>query len=309
MGSNTGIEWAHHTFNPWWGCVRVSPGCDHCYAERDAFRFAPKMKLWGPGSTRREFRDEHWHQPIKWANEAVKTLDSVRVFCASMADVLDKDGPAAARERLWETIEATPALDWLLLTKRIGNARRLLPKAWIKNGLPPQAWLGISVVNQEEADRDIPKLLEIPARIRWLSCEPLLGPVDLKQHMPKPLYHCSECGREKARNYCAKCGTSDNTATNQIIGVDWVIVGGESGPHARGMNLDWARSIVNQCEDAGVACFVKQLGARPFDTNPGNPIQHRELRPRHRKGGDPLEWPDELRVRQFPTIDFGDLPV
>lgn len=228
MSANSKIEWTHHTFNPWWGCAKVSPACDHCYAERDAGRFDPKRTLWGVDAERRTFGDKHWGDPEKWNKAAAKAGERHRVFCASMADVFDKNAPAGARDRLWALIEATPNLDWLVLTKRIGNVAKMIPDRWALS-LPHNVWLGISVVNQGEVDRDIQKLLAIPVRIRFLSMEPLLGPVDL-------------------------------TRVQHLKMIDWVIVGGESGPKARPMNPYWACSLRDQCVSAGVPFLFKQWG-------------------------------------------------
>jgi hypothetical protein len=161
MSENSKIEWTHHTFNPWWGCAKVSPGCDHCYAEALGNRFGTP---WGVDAPRRVFTEAHWRDPLKWNAKAAAAGERQRVFCASMADVFDKNSPPGARDRVWSLIRRTPHLDWLLLTKRIGNAVRMLPPDW-GDGYP-NAWLGISVVNQEEAVRDIPKLLQVPAAIR-----------------------------------------------------------------------------------------------------------------------------------------------
>jgi protein gp37 len=241
MSANSKIEWTHHTFNPWWGCAKVSPGCDHCYAERDAGRFAPGKTLWGVDAARREFSDKHWAEPLKWnAQAALYDAPRQRVFCASMADIFDKNAPAGARDRLWKLIKATPYLDWLLLTKRIGNAKGMLPADW-GDGYP-NVWMGISVVNQEEADRDIPKLLALPARLRWLSCEPLLGAIDLRSHLFE-----EEGGRIIM-------------VTRSAVRIEWVVVGGESGSQARPMQAAWARFLRDQCRLANVAFLFKQWG-------------------------------------------------
>jgi protein gp37 len=251
MAENSKIEWTHHTFNPWWGCAKVSPGCDHCYAERDAARFMPGKTIWGVDAARREFGDKHWNEPRKWDRKAQAEGVRFRVFAASMADVFDKNAPAGARDRLFALIRETPNLDWLLLTKRIGNAKSMLPADW-GDGYS-NVWLGASIVNQEEADRDIPKLLAVPARVRWLSMEPLIGPVDLR--FTNGLVH--------------GCDAADYL-------VDWVVVGGESGPHkigyksvARPMHPDWPRKIRDQCAAAGVPFLFKQWGNwAPHDKPP-----------------------------------------
>lgn len=249
MGKETGIEWCRSTFNPWWGCTKVSPGCDHCYAERDAHRFGT---AWGPDAERRTFGDKHWNEPRKWNEKARKEQEADpkaqwRVFCASMGDVFDSVVPQEHRERLWTLIEETPHLTWLILTKRIGNASRMIADRWSVS-LPRNVWLGISVVNQEEADRDIPKLLQVKTHgIRFLSMEPLLGPVELDQFHP----------------------TREPAIPPLIDAIDWVIVGGESGPKARPIHPNWTRSLRDQCAAAGVPFLFKQWGEYlPDSQNP-----------------------------------------
>jgi protein gp37 len=266
MGVNSNIEWTNHTFNPWWGCAKVSPGCDHCYAEALGNRFGTP---WGVDAERREFGEKHWDEPRKWNAKAAAAGERHRVFCASMADVFDKNAPLGARERLWKLIDETPNLDWLLLTKRIGNAQEFLPARWAGE-LPRNIWLGISVVNQQEADRDIPKLLAIePARVKFLSMEPLLGPVDLKK-IPIP-------------NSGSGDHEFDPIITMNVLKrasflaphIHWVIVGGESGPHARPMHPDWARSLRDQCASAGVPFLFKQWGEwLPDNQNPAVSAPH-----------------------------------
>lgn len=281
MGSETKIEWCHHTFNPWWGCVRVSPGCEHCYAE--AFAKRTGNKVWGVRAERRFFGDKHWAEPLKWDAAATKAGERRRVFCASMADVFeDREDLRPHRARLFTLIEATPSLDWLLLTKRPENADRLWAgahtDAW--NGADslgltwrPNVWLGTTVEDWDRRKR-MDHLRAIPARVRFLSAEPLiedLGELDMD-------------------------------------GIDWVIVGGESGPGSRPFDLAWARSIRDQCASAGVAFFCKQLGARP--SSPRDRITHRGNKAtmpqgfnrylNDAKGGDWSEWPEDLRVRQWP---------
>lgn len=295
MTENSKIQWTDHTFNPWHGCAKVSPGCDNCYAEAQSNRFHPG--LWGVDAARRVWDDlaagarKHWDEPLGWNRKAEKAGERHRVFSGSMCDVFDKH-PAANDERpnLWHLIHKTPALDWLLLTKRVGNVARMVPESWMRCGFPKNVWLGISVVNQEEADRDIPKLLALPARVRFLSCEPLLGPVDLKWHFVAPTgnFRTHE-GRRQME--CRPHGL-----------LHWAIVGGESGLRARPFDVSWARSIVEQCRAAGVACFVKQLGAKPIaESLPQyGPVGVHHVALQDRKGGDPAEWPVDLRVREFP---------
>lgn len=230
---NSKIEWTDHTFNPWWGCQRVSPGCQHCYAETMAHRYG--HAIWGPAKTtdRRMMSDNYWRQPLKWNTAAAKVGIRARVFCASMADVFEYhpqlDDP---RRRLWDLIEETPDLDWLLLTKRPEN----ITPAW---GALENVWLGTSVENQEQADTRIPLLLRVPVRVRFLSCEPLLGPVDIDQ----------------------ACRYANGTRRpNWGLEITWIIAGGESGANARPMHPAWARSLRDQAHAAGVAFFFKQWG-------------------------------------------------
>lgn len=275
MGEKSAIEWTDATFNPWWGCTRVSPGCDHCYADTWARRLGMN-DLWD-SAKRRTFGAKHWADPVKWNRAAERAGKRLRVFCASMADVFDKDGPELERANLWDLIEDTPHLDWLVLTKRIGNVKRMLPQP------PENVWLGISVVNQEEADRDIPKLLEIPARVRFLSCEPLLGPISLAQEWLDAEYfgHSSDCDDD----LCALNG-DEYSCRGQIFeqpAIDWVIVGGESGKRARPMPLHWVTDIQQACMAAGVAFFMKQ-------GSEANWPRFKEFE----------SFPEDIRMRQWP---------
>lgn len=242
MGDQTAIAWADHTFNPWWGCEKVSPGCKHCYAETLAKRFAPGMKLWGPGRTFRTFGDAYWRLPLKWDRAAAKAGRRARVFCASMADVFDDKAPGIERVKLWAAIRKTPNLDWLLLTKRPENFASLLPVDWGDGW--PNVWLGTSVESQQYADERIPHLLATPAAVRFLSCEPLLAPVDLLGVRPDIW----------------------RTRPDAMDGISWVIVGGESGDDFRAMDLAALEAIVEQCRAANVAVFVKQDSSKRSET-------------------------------------------
>src|SRR5690242_21545143 len=176
MAKNSKIEWTHHTFNPWWGCTKLSPACKHCYAETWAKRVG--QEVWGPRATRRYFSDEHWKSPLKWNVEAAKSGHRLRVFCASMADVFeDRRELIPWRERLWPLIEKTEHLDWLLLTKRPDMVGHSTP--WGSNW-PNNVWLGTTAENQFWAKKRIPALAANPAKVRFLSCEPLLGALDLE---------------------------------------------------------------------------------------------------------------------------------
>jgi protein gp37 len=230
MAQNSSIEWTDHTFNPWWGCSKVSPGCLHCYAETWAKRVG--QKVWGVRSSRRLFGTAHWEEPVRWDAEAEASGIRRRVFCASMADVFESRSELTdEREKLWTLIEATPSLDWLLLTKRPQNIFRFAP--W-SNEWPNNVWVGTTVENQHWAKIRLPQLLAVPAERRFLSCEPLLGPLDLRPW------------------------TSDRA--KNLYPIDWVIAGGESGPKARAMLPGWARDLRDQCRSAEIPFHFKQWG-------------------------------------------------
>jgi protein gp37 len=251
MSENSKIEWTDHTFNPWEGCQKVGPGCDHCYAETRNARFAGGVAVnWGPGAPRRRTSAANWRKPLAWNRDAgvfyAQHRRRQRVFCSSLADVFDNAVDPQWRADLFELIFATPNLDWLLLTKRIGNVPGMLVGPGMPSRLPSNVWLGATIVNQAEADRDIPKLLSVPAGVRFLSMEPLLGPVDLR--LPA-----------RAFGFPKHIDRHGN-AHGMPQGIHWVIVGGESGPGSRPMSPDWARSLRDQCERAGVPFLFKQWG-------------------------------------------------
>lgn len=278
MAEQTAIEWCDATFNPWMGCTRVSPACDDCYAARST----PARTLgvtWGPGEDRLRTSDANWKLPGQWNAKAAREGRRVRVFCASLADVFDNEVPVQWRRDLFDLIETTPNLDWLLLTKRVGNARRLYADAYLDSARPwpSNVWLGATVVNQEEADRDIPKLLDVPARVRFLSIEPMLGAIDLR-HLndgretneidalkPWTWEQEVEAWRGTAPEWEDDFEDWYGTKPEGLAGpmharIDWVICGGESGHNARPMHPDWARSLRDQCAAAGVPFLFKQWG-------------------------------------------------
>jgi protein gp37 len=267
MGAESAIAWTDHTFNPWWGCHKVDPGCTNCYADTWSKRTGHEM--WGKKAPRRFFGDKHWHDPIRWNERARREGKPARVFCASMADVFeDYAVPAThaqldeARARLYDLIDATPWLDWLLLTKRIENVIPLAPPRWRANGAPPNVWIGTSTCDQAGADKRLPVLAEVARVLRpavtFTSYEPALELVDF--------------GR-----------------AGEFV-PDWIIVGGESGSRARPFDPAWAWSTIGLCRAAGAECFVKQMGSRPVGLDLA-----------HRAGADPSEWPAPLRVQEFPT--------
>ena len=227
MAEWSNIGWTDHTFNPWIGCTKIGPGCDHCYAEAWARRYYPSA-VWG--EARRRTSASAWRNPIHLNNRAARAGVRHFVFCASLADVFDHQVPLDWRFDLFRLIEATPHLVWLLLTKRPQNVTKMLAHA---GPLPRNVALGCTVVNQEEADRDVPILLSVPGRtlFRFLSIEPMLGPVDLR--------------------------ALDQSSERYI---DWVIIGGESGAGHRPMDPDWVRWLRDQCIAAKRPFFFKQWG-------------------------------------------------
>jgi protein gp37 len=264
MSDKTKIEWTQGTdgtpgasWSPWWGCTKVSRGCKHCYAEGISNRFSPGN--WGPKGQRRFFGEAHWREPLRWDRAAERAGVRRKVF-PSMCDVFeDRADLIVPRERFFNLVQRTPHLDWLVLTKRPENVRPMLNairdevEGAIRSllGCMEQyghihfrnIWIGASVEDQETADARIPHLLRVPAAVRFLSVEPLLAPVNLglwRVAIPK---HEEHWPTERVRNF-------------------WVIVGSESGPHARPMNEDWVRSIRDQCQEAGVPFFFKQKTVR-----------------------------------------------
>jgi protein gp37 len=230
MGKNSSIEWTNHTFNPWWGCTKISTACENCYAERWSKRTG--NNLWGNYGERRFFTEKHWQEPLRWNKDAKTKNIRYRVFCSSMADIFeDREDLNEWRDKLWKLIEKTQYLDWLLLTKRPENISAMTPWA---HEYPKNVWLGVTAENQEAANTRIPILLKLPTVIRFISCEPLLGDININNWL------------KKSRKYKP---------------IDWVIVGGESGPKARPTNPEWIRSLRDQCIKNNVLFHFKQWGA------------------------------------------------
>ncbi len=306
-----GISWTDETWNPIRGCSRVSEGCRHCYAETVAHRFSGPGKPY-EGLTNAQGRwngtirvvEAHLRDPLRWQRPR-------RVFVNSMSDLFHENVSDETIDRIFAVMALAPQHTFQVLTKRpermrayvdsraemlvyrdaaeylatpIADALRSVSRAgghdWPQNApfavqsWPlPNVWLGVSVEDQATADARIPLLLQTPAAVRFISAEPLLGPVDLA-------YPCF--------NGADSFGV--------LEGLHWVIVGGESGAGARPFDVEWARALVRQCKDAGVACFVKQLGARPYDSL----LTWEALGRRDGKWDDPSEWPEHLRVQEFP---------
>ena len=258
MAKTTGISWCDSTWNPWIGCTKIGPGCDNCYAEALMDTRWHKVQ-WGAGQQRQRTSAANWKQPLLWerGHEAFALMHGRRrrVFCASLADVFDNEAAPQWRGELWALVKATQHLDWLILTKRIGNARGMAPAG----GLPANVWLGATMVNQEEYDRDVGKLLAVDASVRFLSVEPMLGPLDLRP---------------------GGASMTDYAPHRPLPQVDWVIVGGESGKGARPIQLGWVESLRRQCELQGVPFFFKQWGG-PTATAGGCELAGAEVK----------EWP------------------
>lgn len=306
MAAETKIQWTHHTFNPWRGCAKVSPGCANCYAEELSHRNPKVLGEWGPGSRRAIAAETYWQDPLRWNRSAHEAEERRRVFCASLGDVFEgREDLDPHRARLLDLIARTPSLDWLLLTKRpqlvplllsrlVNGPRRnnheinaaLIAGRWLDGHPLPNVWLGASVEDQQRAYERVPDLLEIPAKVRFLSIEPLLGPIDFTDG---PL------NRDEST-------MGDWSMLD--VGIHWIILGGESGSEARACHIDWMRSIILQARQSRVAVFVKQLGAQPWlphEVHEGMP----SWVPLHlvdKKGGDPSDWPEDLRIREFPAV-------
>lgn len=272
MADETAIQWTDHTFNAWWGCSRVSPACRFCYADTLAHRYG--HELWRRSGPRRMLSDANWKKPLKWNRDAERAGKPALVFCCSMADVFERHPVDevnaqldSARTRLWALIDETPWLRWQLLTKRIENVAGMVP--W-RERWPSNVWLGTSVEDQRRADERIPVLLKLPATVKFLSCEPLLGPVDLNQPRCEDHSRIEVVTDDQNREWCGPCAADGFTGELSFGhwldplngGISWVIAGGESGPKHRPMDLAWARSLRDQCADTGVPFLFKQVGGR-----------------------------------------------
>jgi protein gp37 len=331
MSANTSIEWTQRTWNPVRGCSVVSPGCVNCYAMKMAHRFSkPGMPF--SGLTKQTAAGPQWSGVVRTIGEAL--LEPLawrkpqRIFVNSMSDLFHEDVADTFLHEVFATMALAPQHTFQILTKRADRMRRWLSRPSAAEDVAvtvfkrsggrlrdaerstrqalavwplPNVWLGVSVEDQQRADERIPLLLETPAAVRFISAEPLLGPVDLLSIPRAGQFHDYLTGEYQCHDIEKRC-------TNRL---DWVIVGGESGPGARGCRVAWVRDIVAQCRAAGVPVFVKQLGAKPEgDPRPSDRIDAvsgtrtltvmQQVEIRNRKGGDMAEWPDDLRVREFP---------
>jgi protein gp37 len=238
MAENSHISWTDNTHNEWIGCTKVSAGCDHCYAEREQDKRHHRAK-WGKGNSRYRTSEANRKKPFVWNRQAEKEGRRIRVFTASLSDVFDEEVPDEWRHELFATIRQTPHLDWLVLTKRLAKMRRYVEWSLGNGLLPSNIWWGCSVEGQTTANQRIPELLKLRQWVGdaplWLSIEPLLGPVDLSA-----IRHGSD--------------------PDLPIYVDWVVVGGESGPSARPMQPGWPRSLRDQCVAEQIPFHFKQWG-------------------------------------------------
>jgi protein gp37 len=280
MADETKISWAHSTLNFWIGCTKVSAACDGCYAERDWDHRKHRVE-WGPHGDRSPTKT--WGNAARWQRQA-ETFHMEhgcrrRVFVNSLSDFFDnhRSIDPSWRAAAWQIFRDCPDLDFLLLTKRPQNIAKMLPDDWGKGY--PNVWLGTTVENQEEADRRVPVLLGVPAALRWLSCEPLLGPVDLR------MIHLRRSG-ERGTDLSNRLGDYVQPLRGNFVDspkIHWVIAGGESGPDARPMPLEWALQLSAHCAEAGTAFHFKQLSEadhprsfRAFDSFPAD-LQVREV--------------------------------
>ena len=272
--------------NPWVGCTRVSSGCLNCYA--DALNHRWGKDLWGPGKERQRTSAAYWKQPLRWDKEAKVAGERRRVFCASMADVFDEEVPKTWLDDLWELIAACPSLDWLILTKRPQRFVEVFRPMMQPGGpisAPDNVWLGVSVENQARAEERIPYLFSVDATVRFLSCEPLLGPLDLNYPIglfPKGPQYCCSGLDEYGLQDCACAGQPIDPPL--IYGISWIIAGGESGHGCRPMNINWAEDLKQQADAAKVPFFMKQMGGFPNKRESLNDL------------------PSELQVRDFPNL-------
>lgn len=314
----TAIQWADEVWNPIRGCSRVSAGCMHCYAERQAMRFGAPGQPY-EGLVKKTSRGPAWTGEIRLVEEALEQplrwRKPRRIFVASMSDPFHPGVPEEFLDRMFAVMSLCPQHVFQLLTKRAAamakyfadpdvwarmemSARRMYRKRHNRqiagkclSGPLRNVWLGVSVEDQRSADERIPLLMRTPAAVRWLSCEPLLSAIDLRNlEIPRrygtALLDCLTCDL-KTHQQEVFAGPPAGTGP-----IDWVVTGGESGPGARGCDVAWIRAIVAQCLVARIPVFVKQLGAHPF----GGGVAQSDS-----KGGNPQEWPSDLRVREFPA--------
>lgn len=290
MSTGTKIEWTDATWNPVRGCSRVSEGCRNCYAEKVAARFSgtgqayeglAEYRIIGKG-TPQERTESHWTGKLELIKEKLgeplRWKKPLRVFVNSMSDLFHEKVSVGWLDDIFRIMARCPQHTFQILTKRPGRMRDYMERWKPVEQVLANVWLGTSVEDQKTADERIPLLLQTPAALRWISAEPLLGDIQLPEE-------AFVCPANEPHPICP-C-------------LDWVVVGGESGPGARPMDVEWARSIVAQCEERSVPVFVKQLGRNPYITVPENSVELVDP-----KGGDWMEWPQDLRIREYPEGNY-----
>jgi protein gp37 len=351
MADKTAIQWTEATWNPTAGCSIVSPGCRDCYAMEQAHSLE---KRFGAGKYSGLTKVVNGHpvwtgeirmheaallQPLKWAKPR-------RIFVNSMSDLFHEGLTDGDIIRVFGVMALCPQHSFQVLTKRADRMReflsdRLTPSyvsaaalsmvpgrewkqspAWDMRWPLPNVWMGISAERQKEADERIPQLLQTPAALRFVSAEPLLGPINFESWLPWPEdapevdgaswgcqeceSDCRNCPNDKAVYICTEGPTDTDGAPEWVREerrtLSWIIVGGESGQNARPFDIGWAKSIVSQCSAAQVACFVKQIGSNPVIGGIEVSTIVGERYPKHKKGGDPEEWHTDIRVRQMPSL-------
>jgi protein gp37 len=267
MSDGTGIQWTDATWNPVVGCSIVSPGCTNCYAMAVAARMslmqpsshyvgtAKKVKGHAVWTGQLRSAPEHiWEAPLRWTRPRM-------IFVNSVSDLFHEDMPKQWLDRAFDIMEACPQHVFQILTKRSQIARDYLKNRWHDRAPPAHIWIGVSVEDQRRADERISDLAETLAAVRFLSMEPLLEAVSIRRWIGM---------------------------------LDWIIVGGESGPGARDFSLDWARLVLSETYDSSVNVFIKQLGSKPIGRNGVR------ITLQHHKGGDIDEWPHDIRIRNMP---------
>lgn len=291
MAQDSTISWTHHTFNPWLGCAKVTDACKFCYAEKFVERYG--LAQWGVHGTRHITSAENWKKPVRWQKQAAKEGIRYRVFCASLADVFeDRPELIEPRERLWKLIEATPNLDWLILTKRPENLHRLYPERWLSSpaAFPRNIWQGVTMANQKDYDTFMPPLRKFCSEhfvnVMWISAEPLLGRITFDKDILNPV------------------GFNKEAQSVYQKPLDWIIIGGESGPTTKIRKLDLyhVKHIFDQFSYSrklciGPAIFFKQVGA----------ILAKVYKLHDAKGENMEELPTALSafmVREFPNNLF-----
>ena len=268
MGKATKIAWADSTWNPWWGCEMVSPGCTHCYASTLAKRAG--KDCWGKGSPRLSMGESYWAEPLTWNKQAAagavgKDGKHWIVFAGDMCDIFDNAGLQDERKHMWELMRQTSHLTWLLLSKRPENFAKYLPADWGEGYA--NVWLGVTCEDRKHGYPRVNILRNTPAKVRFLSCEPLL----------------------------------EDISDVNLNGIDWLIAGGESGTGSRSFDLAWARALKVRCAEASTTFFFKQLGSEPVDV--GSPFLILRKQQNGKKdvhGKAAINFPADLRVQSWP---------